>query len=212
MNVALIVSGGAGRRFDTSLPKQYQLLDGKRVITFVIDSTKKSKLVDAIVVGAHKEYESMIRTEYDVKWAEAGLERNQTIRNGLEYIKKNYPCQNIIILDAVRPFVKSDIIDYYLKSLEEYQAVATARKITDSLGCYDLHYVDRERYYLLSSPEAFKFDLLYTYMDGNSKTTEIIQQLPKTTNVFLYFEYFNNMKITYKQDLRLAEIILHETI
>jgi 2-C-methyl-D-erythritol 4-phosphate cytidylyltransferase/2-C-methyl-D-erythritol 2,4-cyclodiphosphate synthase len=212
MNIALIVSGGIGRRFDAPLPKQYQLIGGRRVIDFVIDSANKSKLTDTAVVAAHKEYEGMIRTEYNAEWAEAGLERNQTIRNGLEYIKKNYSCRNIIILDAVRPFVKSGIIDHYFNLLEKYQAVATARKITDSLGCYDLHQVDRERYYLLSSPEAFNFDLLYTHMDGSSKTTELIQHLPETTNVFLYFEYFNNMKITYKEDLRLAEMILHETV
>lgn len=208
MNIALIVSGGVGKRFDAPIPKQYLPLQGKRVISFVVDAARQSKLADTVLVAAHKEYEEMIRSEYNAEWVEAGDERNQTIRNGLDYIKARYPCKKIIILDAVRPLIKPELIDSYFALLDRYQAVTTARKITDSLGSYDMHQVDRDRFYLLSSPEAFDFGLIYAYMDAKSKLTEVIQQFPEDTTVYLNFDYFNNLKITYKEDLRTAEILL----
>jgi 2-C-methyl-D-erythritol 4-phosphate cytidylyltransferase len=208
MNIALIVSGGIGRRFNDALPKQYQLISGRQVISFVVDAAKKARAIDKIVIAAHKKYEAMLRKMYGVDWTESGAERNQTIRNGLEYIKKRYSCEKIIILDAVRPLVTSALIEKYMALLDEYDSITTAKKITDSLGCYDMYEVDRERYYLMSSPEAFKFDLLYTYMNAESHLTEIIQQFPRNTKVYLNFDTFNNVKITYKDDLLVAGVLL----
>jgi 2-C-methyl-D-erythritol 4-phosphate cytidylyltransferase len=208
MNIALIVSGGFGKRFNDTIPKQYQLIQKKQVISFVIDAAKVAKSIDKIVVAAHKKYKDLICINYGVDWAEAGAERNQSLRNALEYIKLTYPCKKVIVLDAVRPFITPELIDNYMKILDEYQAVTTAKKITDSLGSYDLHEVDRERYYLLASPEAFNFDLIYSKFDAKSHLTEIIQQFPKETKVFLNFSTFNNIKITYKEDLFFAELLL----
>jgi 2-C-methyl-D-erythritol 4-phosphate cytidylyltransferase len=210
MNIALIVSGGIGSRFNDSIPKQYIYLNGKRIIAYVIDTLKKTRLIDKIIVAAHREYETLIRSEFDVEWTEAGKERNKTIRNGLEHIKQHYECDNVVILDAVRPLVKPALIDRYIELLNTYQAVTTAKKITDSLGCYDMHQVDRERYYLLSSPEAFHFDLIYRYFNEKSTLTEVIQQFPENTSVYLNFDYVNNLKITFLEDLLLVKFLLEQ--
>jgi 2-C-methyl-D-erythritol 4-phosphate cytidylyltransferase len=210
MNIALIVSGGIGQRFNDVIPKQYQIIEGRQVISFVIEACVDAKCIDKTIVATHRNYTDLIRNTYNVDLTEAGEERNQSIRNGLEYIKGHYPCDKVIVLDAVRPLVRSELIDRYMKLLDNYQAVTTAKKITDSLGSYDFHKVDRERYYLLSSPEAFEFDLIYTYMDARSPLTEVIQQFPEKTRVFLNFEPFNNLKITFKEDIRIAEIFLRD--
>jgi 2-C-methyl-D-erythritol 4-phosphate cytidylyltransferase len=210
MNIALIVSGGVGVRFNDTLPKQYVYLNGKRIIAYVIDTLKYSRAIDKIIVAAHKEYETLIKSEFDVEWTEAGRLRNQTIRKGLNYIKTLYPCEKLIILDAVRPLIKPELVDKYMDLLDIYQTVTTAQKITDSLGCYDMYQVDRERYYLLSSPESFHFDLIYSHFDENSRLTEVIHQLQKGTTVYLNFDYFHNLKITFPEDLLLAKFLLEQ--
>lgn len=50
MNIAMIMSGGVGRRFGSVIPKQYNLIKGKAVIDYVIQACKQSSLTDAIVV------------------------------------------------------------------------------------------------------------------------------------------------------------------
>jgi 2-C-methyl-D-erythritol 4-phosphate cytidylyltransferase len=198
-------------RFGDPVPKQYQEIGGKKIISFVIDMLKTAKTVEKIVVSAHREYKKLIEDEYQVEWTEAGTERNISLRNGLEYIKQNYECKKIVILDAVMPLIRAETIDNYMNLLDEYQVVATAQKITVSLGCYDMHIVDRTRYYLMSSPEAFDFDLIYKYQDPMSPIVEVSQQFPESTSVHLNFDPVNNFKLVYKHDLRLMELFLkHE--
>jgi 2-C-methyl-D-erythritol 4-phosphate cytidylyltransferase len=208
MNIAIIVSGGIGQRFGESVPKQYQEIAGKQIVSFVIDMLKKTKSIDKIVVAAHKDYKDLFQNKYQVEWTEAGSERNSSLRNGLEYIKKNYSCKKVIVLDAVMPLIKAETVDTYMELLDKHQAIATAQKITISLGCYDIHVVDRTRYYLMSSPEAFDFDLIYTYQDPNSSIVEVTQQFPEDTDVYLNFNAINNFKLVYKHDLSMMEILL----
>jgi 2-C-methyl-D-erythritol 4-phosphate cytidylyltransferase len=210
MNVAVIVSGGVGKRFGEDVPKQYQEIEGKKIISFVIDAVKNAKTIDKVIVSAHSEYKDLISNIYGVEWVEAGSERNITLHNALKHIKINYACDNIIVLDAVMPLINSTTIDSYIKLLDEHQVIVTAQKITVSLGCYDLHEVDRERYYLMSSPEAFKFELLYKYMNPNSPLVEVTQQFPKGIDIFLNFDFVNNTKIVYKKDLRLIHYMLKD--
>lgn len=40
-NIGIILSGGVGNRFGATIPKQYQLINGKQVIAYVVDAFKK---------------------------------------------------------------------------------------------------------------------------------------------------------------------------
>jgi 2-C-methyl-D-erythritol 4-phosphate cytidylyltransferase len=207
----MILSAGVGTRFGDDIPKQYHEINGKQVISYVINNIKNSQRIDDFIIVSHSSYIHTLRETYNATVIAGGDNRNKSFRNGLEYIKANFYCDNIIVLDAVRPFISPVIIDKYVSLLNEHQVVATAKKITDSLSSYDSHVIDRERYYLLSSPEAFRFDLLYKHMDSNSPLFEITQQLPENTDIYLYFDYVNDLKITYRHDLPLAELMLNSS-
>lgn len=208
MNIALILSGGSGQRFGSDIPKQYHMLLGRSVIDHVINNSLQALLIDHVVV-ALKDYDRRyLSYQPDVSFSQAGETRNQTLKMALDYIDLNFDCDRLIILDAVRPLVTNDIIDTYMFMLNEYDAVITCQHITDSLGSYDLHAVDRERYYLIQSPESYRFDLLYKNFDGNSRLTEVLHQLPVETNKFLNFGFTSNYKITHPLDLEIVEKIL----
>lgn len=201
MNAALILSGGAGARFGGEEPKQYALLRGKPVIEYVIAAAEAARAIDKIVIAAHEsERLDALSRAHDFTRANAGDSRNRTLARGLDALC-DMNCQNVVILDAVRPLVTGELIDEYVSFLKDYDAVATAQKITDSLGCYDIPRVDRERYFLMQSPEAFRFALLRANFDENSPLTEVTQQLPANSRVKLCFDFPNNPKITYKWDI-----------
>ena len=212
MNIALILSGGIGKRLGASQPKQYLQIGGKRIISYVIEACTKSRTIDKIIVIAHDEWAEKLSVEagfQGVVFCKAGKERNETLKNGLDYVKEHYSCQKIMIFDAVRPLVTEELIDEYIEKLDDYDIVLTAQRITDSLGCYDIHQVDRSRYYLLQSPEAYKFDALYKYFKKESRLTEVAQQLPRDSKTYLNFKFENNLKITYRHDLVVAEYLLN---
>ena len=207
-NIIMITAGGVGARFGSSVPKQYVEVNGRQVISYVIEACKRSRKADAILVVAHPSYHQEIIAEYGVDVAASGQELNVTKRNGLDYIRDHSTCEKLVVVDAVRPTVETEVIDKFFGLLDDYDAVACARKITDSLGRYGEWVVNREEYYTLSTPEGFSFSLIDKCFEAESPRTESIQQLPSTSKVYLDFDvpYFD--KLTYPEDLVKIQHIL----
>ena len=209
-NIILITAGGVGHRFGGNTPKQYMNLLGRPIISYVIEECRKSIYADAILIAADPSYHQELSLFYGVDTVSSGQELNQTKRNGLDYIRANSACKKVIVVDAVRPTIDYTILDRMFERLDEYDAVACARKITDSLGCYGEWYINREKYYTLNAPEGFRFSLIDSCFNPNSVYTESIQQLPRTARVYLDFDvpYFD--KITYPEDLLKIEAIMRQ--
>ena len=207
MNIAMIMSGGVGKRFGTLLPKQYNLIHGRPVIDYVIDACRGAKTVDKIVVVCDPQCVrfSPELSKGDIAIAPNGSERCYSLQNGLEFIRKNYNCDNICILDAVAPFVYPELIDEYFARLADYDCVITSQKITGELGNYDYDILDRNQYYISQSPEAFRFSLLMRYFNPEFPSSELANQLPVNTKRYLNFDFKNNLKITYDFELQYAE-------
>jgi 2-C-methyl-D-erythritol 4-phosphate cytidylyltransferase len=207
-NVIMITAGGVGERFGSSVPKQYVEIDGRQVISYVIDACKRSTLADTILVVAHPKYHDELTAAYGVDVTASGPALNVTKRNGLDYIRRHSDCEKLVVVDAVRPAVESRVIDRFFTLLDQYDAVACARKITDSLGRYGEWIVNREEYYTLSTPEAFNFSLIDRHFKAESPLTESIQQLPETSRVYLDFDVPYYDKLTYPEDLAKIQSIL----
>ena len=134
--------------------------------------------------------------------APAGAVRNETLRHGLDALNA-LGCARVVILDAVRPLVTPELLDEYLRLIGEgWDAVSTVQPITDSLGCLDAHEVDRSRYYLMQSPEAYNFPLLYAHFRPDSPLTEVAHQLPADSRLYLYRHFPENPKLTYPWEKR----------
>ena len=69
-NIIMITAGGVGQRFGQPIPKQYLLLNGRPVISYVIDACRKSVKADAVLVVADPSYHDMLKREYGVDVAE----------------------------------------------------------------------------------------------------------------------------------------------
>ena len=213
MNVVMLMAGGVGNRFGAKIPKQYIKLNGKPIIDYVIENVKKSKLVDKILVVIDKNYIKYSNILYNgnFDFAENGKERYDSIKNGFNFIKKNYTCNKVVIVDAVAPFIYPELIDDYFCKLDDYDAVITSQKITGALGNYSYDPLDREDYYITQSPEGFKFELIYKYFNPNFKSQELAWQLPKSSKKYLNFNFKNNLKITYDFELEYASYILNKS-
>lgn len=207
-NIIMITCGGIGERFGANQPKQYLLLGSKPVVAHVIDACRNSCRADSIVVVAAPQYHEMFRNQYGLDVAAAGDTLNQSKRNGFDYIRNHSSCEKVIVADAVRPFIQADALDDIFDLLDEYDAVACARKITDSMGCYDTWRLDRERFYTLNAPEGFRFPLLDQSFDADSSLTESIHHLPENSKIHLKFDVPYFEKITYPEDLERAEALL----
>ncbi len=207
MNVGVILSGGTGTRFGTNIPKQYLKINGREVLSYAVDALKTSD-VDEIIVVCHDDYAERIRRDYGVKTVQNGETRNASLKNALRYIENRFECEKIIVLEAARPMVNSKIVNLYLEKLNSFDAAITGQRIVDSLGCFYAHSVNRKDYYLIQAPEAFRFGLLNANFDENSPLTATNQQMPEGSTLFINFDFTNNYKITYPQDLGYCEAMM----
>ena len=207
-NIIMITAGGVGERFGSSVPKQYVEVNGRKVIAYVVEACKRSLRADAVLIVAHPKYHEELRAEFGVDVAPSGPTLNGTKRNGLDYLREHSACEKLVVADAVRPAIETPVIDRFFDLLDEYDAVASARKITDSLGRHGQWIVNREEYYTLSAPEAFRFGLFEQHFRADSPLTESIQQLPETSNVFLDFSVPYYDKLTYPEDLLKIQAVL----
>ena len=54
--IALIVSGGEGKRFDKNLPKQFFSINGKSILEISVRNFFNSNLFDKIIVVSNKNF------------------------------------------------------------------------------------------------------------------------------------------------------------
>lgn len=206
MNVGMILSGGSGTRFGGDLPKQYHELCGKEVIAYSVEALKGTRQIDSVVVVADPVYVPVLQEKYGTDCISGGKTRNASLRLGLEYIKNTFPdCEKVFITEAARPFLTAGLVEEYLTCLDEYDAVITTKQITDSLGRYGEAVTCRDEYYLIQAPEAFHFSSLYQHFREDSPITATVQQLPAERRVLNYENFRTNLKITYPEDLVIAE-------
>ena len=209
MNISIILSGGTGLRFGGSVPKQYAQLCGREVIGHVIDAVVKCHLSDKTIIVATTDEIPRLTDDYGIECVYAGKEHNHSVKNGLDYIKTKYPdCKKVLFVDSARPLVTSSEMDNAFNLLDSFDAVCTARFITDSLGHNEKIYVERAEYFLIQKPEAFNFKMLYAHFSADSPTTAIIQQMPQNARLKKTFSDSFNLKITYPDDLSLAEYLI----
>lgn len=210
--IGIILAGGIGSRFGGNKPKQYYLINGKEMIWYSIEAFRNAKNVDDfIVVLDNAEFENgRIASEYGVKTIKGGKTRNHSFKNALDYIKENYPdCTKVIENNAACPLTTANIIDKYIELLDNYNYVQTTFKITDALGSYKDKTVDREDFFLIQAPDAYRFEEIYSCFDADHPNGHPAAQLPDDAIGYNYFEYGVNFKVTHPADIQIVEMLIN---
>lgn len=209
--IGIILAGGIGSRFGADKPKQYCTIFDKEMIWYSIDAFRRAETIDdfIVVVDANEMQSGRLARDYGVTLVQGGDTRNKSFKNALDYIHENFPdCQYIIENNAACPMITPELIDRFIGLLSEYDYVNTAYKITDALGSYKDRIANREDFYLIQAPDAYRFPLLYQHFDENSELCHPAHQLPLTATEYRYFDYTDNYKVTYPDDIKIVEMMM----
>ncbi len=212
-NIGIILAGGIGSRFGGDKPKQYYTILGHEMIWYTIEAFRNAKTIDdfIVIVDENEMAKGHVRDTFGVTTVLGGSTRNYSFKNALEYIKEHFPdCEKIIENNAACPMITPELIDEFMTLLDSYSYVNTAYKITDALGSYKDRIADREDYYLIQAPDAYHFKDIYKYFDPESKLCHPAHMLPMEYTEYRYFGYENNIKVTYPNDIVMAELLLKE--
>lgn len=225
MNVALVLSGGNGKRLGSGLPKQYWVIAGKPVIVHTLEQFQRCGQVDVVIAVAAPEWEDRV-----LEWKEAcgldklravapaGADRQQSIRNGLLAAKPFMGEEpgGVIIQDAVRPLTSQDLLCRLLRGLSEAPCVMPVLPVTDTTytsrdGQWVDGLLDRAVLYAGQAPEAFHYQpYLKLYQETPGEVLSAMSgscQLPYSRGwkVKMIPGEPGNLKITYPADLEACE-------
>jgi 2-C-methyl-D-erythritol 4-phosphate cytidylyltransferase len=175
---AIIPSGGAGKRAETVLPKQYTLFNGKELIAHTLDVFQKCEMIDEIIIPAQKIYFNLlneIKEKYSFtklsKIIEGGEERQNSVFNALKSLDASDK-DLIVVHDAARPLLPMEILISAIETAKEFGNAVVALKAKDTLirgNDYVLSFVDREEFYYAQTPQIFLYKIL---LDAFKKAEE----------------------------------------
>jgi len=154
---------------------------------------------------------------------EGGRTRVESMYNAILFLERNfdYSKEKIIFNDAVRPFVSTKTYNEMLRKLDYYEAVIFCSKIVTYLGYVEKtrfikHTEKRDHWRLFCAPEAYRQSLLKQVVKKMNEQditryesfVEMLLSFFPDLKIYCYESEDFNMKITYKSDLLIADILL----
>tara|TARA_Y100000996_G_C22548711_1_gene652879 strand:- start:26 stop:688 length:663 start_codon:yes stop_codon:yes gene_type:complete len=211
-NTAIILAGGIGSRMKISTPKQFLNINNKMIIEHTIEKFLKNKYIDNIIVVCQNEWIKKLKIRnLNIKIISGSTSRLESAYNGLKGC--NIDTKNVLIHDAVRPFLENKLINTAIKKLEKYDATIPIISCSDSLiNQNTMEYINRNDIKFIQTPQGFNYKII---LDAYEKHINIKQKkkadftddfslllyyMPNT-NYFFYEGDRMNMKITNKNDL-----------
>ena len=231
MNIAVIIAGGVGSRMGQDLPKQFINVYDKPVLIYTLESFQKHPQVDAIelvcidgwheIVWAYAKQFNITKLKWIVSGGKTGQE---SIRNGVYGLEgKANPDDNIIIHDGIRPLVEPSVLSDVISKCSQYGNAVTSMPYNEQIFVINEDdetttnkYIPRETLRRVSTPQAYRFDLLdEKYHEayekeigiyGSSYTNTMMVELGER----LYFAAGSdkNIKLTTKDDLEMFKAYL----
>ena len=217
-NLAIILSGGTGKRFDISKPKQFYKLNKKTIIETTVEKFVNSNFFNYIIVVSHKDFFKFTKNLFNnknIKVILGGENRQKSVFNGLS-VAKSFDPKYVLIHDAVRPFFSMNLLKRVLKNLEGEISVIPSINVYDSVRYFNkkkYSNVFRENLKLIQTPQGFCFNSIY---EAHKKNKESIH----TDDSMILYELKNkiklikgekiNFKITTKEDYKIGKLIVKE--
>ena len=215
---AIIVAGGSGSRMKSDIPKQFLLLQGKPVLMHTIEAFYYSDLKPEIILVLNSEYiklwsELIIKFNFDipVSVVNNGEQRFHSVKNALSIVQED---SIVAVHDAVRPIVSNELITRSFRLAAESKAVIPAVTSKDSVRKKEGDHtkaLNRADILLVQTPQVFQSNLLqHAYLqDYSPEFTDDASVVEKTGIKIVVTEGdYKNIKITYAEDLQLAEVYL----
>jgi 2-C-methyl-D-erythritol 4-phosphate cytidylyltransferase len=220
---AIVPAAGIGSRFSGSTPKQYTKINGKTILEHSVHSLLQTNLIHKVYIAIASDDKTAAQlpslTDKRIEFLIGGKSRAHSVLNALIHLQRFCsPDDWVIIHDAARPCLTLFDLDRLLQALVDTEsAVILATPATDTLKHVSNNRVettvDRRLIWQALTPQAFRISLISSALQSalqqglnitdESSAIEISGQKPLILNGLR-----SNIKVTYREDLELAEFYL----
>jgi len=229
--VAVVLGGGTGRRIGAPLPKQLLRLGGRTLLEHCVAAFEQAAGVDEILVVMAGDYVEQVRAMLAnggyrkvTGVIAGGVARSDSTRVALAAITAASPGDpadcGVLLHDAARPLVDRRIIGDCVAALAVHEAAGVAVPASDTIVITNdgvMHSMPRrETLWRCQTPQCFRLPVIaraheLAAADPDFAPTDdcgvVLRYLP-AVDVHIVPGSERNLKITYPQDLALAETLL----
>ena len=175
MNIAILIAGGSGKRMGQDIPKQFINVYDKPILLYTLESFEKHPQIDAIEVVCIDGWHDVLRAyarQFNItklKWiVSGGASGQESIRNGVYNLEgKVKPDDIIVIHDGIRPLVDATVLTDVLIKAQKYGNAVTSMPYNEQIFIINpdnasttKQYIPRETLRRVSTPQAYRFNLL----------------------------------------------------
>lgn len=218
----VIVAGGRGSRMGSDIPKQFLTLCHKPILMHTIErlatAEPQARLIVVLPGNQCDEWHRLCQKHsfhLSHVVVEGGCDRFHSVLNALHHVPDGVL---VAIHDGVRPLVSESVVREAFVTAERCGAAIPVMPVTESLReiCSDKlsHAVERSRFRCVQTPQTFASTLLkkaYELPYRPEFTDDASVYEAAGHEVTLIDGNRENIKITFRQDLLLAEILLSDT-
>lgn len=170
MNYAIIVAGGKGKRMHKRINKLFLLLNKEPIIWHTLNTFQNCKSINKIILVARPEdknkFKAIIKKNNFnkiIKIIDGGIERQDSVYNGIKAIEKANSDDIILIHNAVNPFVDEATINNCISATKKYGAAAVGFPAKDTIKVVEDGFIrqtiDRRLVWQVQTPQAMKYFL-----------------------------------------------------
>lgn len=225
-NIAIILAGGSGSRFGADMPKQFLKVAGKMIIEHTIEAFERHPQIDEIALVSRKDFieemEQLAPKNGYMKLRKVlcgGKERYHSSLAAIEAYTNDD--DRLLIHDGVRPLISERVITDCIKALDTFDAVDVAVPTTDTIielsedGSIS-RIPQRRLLRNVQTPQCFRRETIARAFELALKDPDFFptddcslvhKYLPETP-IHVVEGESTNIKITYPEDLALAERML----
>ena len=172
---AVIIAGGVGSRMGFEIPKQFVNVYHKPVLAYTLEGFQRHPGIDAIEVvcidgwqdevAAYKQDYGITKLERIVDGGDTGQE---SIRNGVYALEGIAADDDIVVIhDGIRPLVDAEVLSDVLRVAKRHGNAVTSLPYNEQIFVVDeddpsttTKFIPRETLRRVSTPQAYRFDLL----------------------------------------------------
>lgn len=226
-NIAVILASGSGTRFGAKIPKQFVRLAGKPVIEYTISAFQQADIIHEIIIVCKENYVDYL---YKIINEKNFRKVSKVIIGGSQRYDSTWAAinaiteykSNVIIHDAVRPFVTEDIITRCITALTDFNAVNVVIDCNDTIVVVENKEVKEipNRRFLKrgQTPQAFKLETLRAayecFLEDCEKIASddcgIVKKYLPDEAIAIIEGDERNFKITHQQDIYFADNLIKD--
>ena len=221
---AIIVAAGSGQRFASDIPKQFLEIAGKLAIQHSIDAFDKVKEVEGIVLVMPKKQKLWKNIELTsnkpLMYTTGGTSRVKSVVLGLQILDSMVDSTSwVLVHDAARLCITPGDIEKLIKACNKNnQGGLLVKPITDTIkfsedGKHAEKTIDRNKLSAALTPQMFPYKQLMDVLENADakKTTDEASAFEQAgIKPLMVKGRSDNIKITYSEDLLMAEYILRK--